>query len=403
MTGRRQNARSAALIILLSCLASLLLYLVCERLILNRCLNRIPLRIAVTGTRGKSSVARIIASILTEDGRRVLAKTTGSQAMLLLPDGRRLELRRRGTPTILEQKKAIREARRLHADCLVAEIMSIHPENHRVESQQILKPGIVAITNVRLDHTEAMGGTAENIASVLSLGIPPDSVVFVPEQALQRPFSEAADLTGSMLLTVTPGIASHLLQTAPDLARREFPENLDLAYALARHLKISDDTILSGILKAQFDIGKLRVWRARYKDRDACFYLANAFAANDPSSTLQILSKLLESLPGSTDRVTGILNLRADRLPRTLQWIAALRAGALSRFSRLYVVGDGCGMVRRQLPDVVILREGRPESLMAQITSELPEEALVFGFGNIKGLGSLLAAHWSRIGDDYGI
>ncbi len=392
-----------ALLILLVCLASFISCLAFERIYLNRCVNRIPLRIAVTGTRGKSSVARILASILTEHGKKVVAKTTGSQAMMLLPDGSRRELRRRGTPSILEQKQAIRQASRVGADCLIAEIMSIHPENHRVEAQRILMPNLVAVTNVRLDHTEAMGRSADEIASVLSLAVPPNSCVFLPEQIPQTPFAQAAEHSGCRLARIPAGSAAPILERAPHLADKEFPENLDLVYAVARHLNIDDTTILNGILKSQFDIGKLKVWRVCPKGGGGSYYLANAFAANDPESTLQILSKLLALLPAAADRVIGILNLRADRLPRTLQWIDALERGALSRLSRLYVTGDHTRMVKRRLPEVEILEGSTAESLMTGVTAGIPDGSLVFGFGNIKGAGMLLAEHWSRIGEDYGI
>ena len=115
---------------------ALLVGLVIERLRLARCHRAIPLRIAVTGTRGKTSVARLLASVLREDGRRVLAKTTGSQATLVLPDGSVEEIRRRGQPSILEQKQLLHRGVELGADVVVAEIMSIHAENHLALGQQ---------------------------------------------------------------------------------------------------------------------------------------------------------------------------------------------------------------------------------------------------------------------------
>lgn len=391
------------MLVLIVCLVSFLLFLFYERISLDRSLNRIPLRIAVTGTRGKSSVARILASILAEDGRRVLAKTTGSQAMLLLPDRSQRELRRRGIASILEQKQTVKRAARLGADCLIAEMMSIHPENHYFESQRILKPHIIAVTNVRLDHTEAMGESEEDIASVLSLDIPPKATVFVPEKAPRIPFEDAVRCSGGTLLKVTRGVAAPLHEMAPDLAKREFVDNLDLAYSVARHLNVDHRTILNGILKAQHDIGRLKVWTAYSNDRERSFYLVNAFAANDPESTFQVLSKVLELLPAASDKVIGVLNLRADRLPRTLQWAEVLRRGGLRRFRRLFVTGGHRRVIRRKLPDVEELGGNSPEGMMASITAGIPGGSLVFGFGNIKGAGQLLVGHWNKIGEDYGI
>ena len=49
-------------------------------------LKRIPIRIHVNGTRGKSTTTRLIAGGLREAGFKVLAKTTGSAARLILED-----------------------------------------------------------------------------------------------------------------------------------------------------------------------------------------------------------------------------------------------------------------------------------------------------------------------------
>ncbi len=53
----------------------------------RRALNRIPIRIHVNGTRGKSSVTRLIAAGLRAGGIRTCAKTTGTLPRMIMPDG----------------------------------------------------------------------------------------------------------------------------------------------------------------------------------------------------------------------------------------------------------------------------------------------------------------------------
>ncbi len=391
------------MLIVFLCLISFIFFLTCERIRLERRLERIPLRIAVTGSRGKTSVARILASVLTEEGKRVVAKTTGSQAVLLLPDGSQRELRRYGTPSILEQKKVVGMAARLNADCLVAEVMSIHPENHYYEAQRVLQPNIVGVTNVRLDHTDAMGESEDEIASVIGLDIAPNAIAFVPEQACLPPIEAAVHRSGGSLVRITPGSAAPFLDPAPDALRKEFGANLDLVCAIARHLKIDRETALRGILKTSHDVGRLRVWAASRDGGSGTIYLVNAFAANDPESTMEILSMVLETVPEASDKVVGVLNVRADRLSRTLQWIEILKRGASGRFCRLFVIGDHGSLVRRRVAGVEVLRGSCPDKLMSRITAGMPDGGLVFGFGNLRGAGKLLVGHWRRTGRDYGI
>jgi gamma-polyglutamate synthase len=382
----------------LLCLIAFLFFLLWERIALHRAQERIPLRIAVTGTRGKSSVVRLLASVLKEAGHSVIAKTTGSQALIVLPDGRQIELDRSVPPSILEQKQLIHKAARLHADCLVSEVMSLRPENHFVETHFLLRPNLVAITNVRRDHTDIMGKTEAQIASVLSLDIGRRSRVFLPAVEDCASFRAEALRCEAELIPVRVGSAAGILEGDPASGRSEFADNLDLVCAIASHLGLDRKDIIAGIRKAKHDIGRMKVWRHQPAGSDRTFFLVNAFAANDPESTLQVLAKVRDSLPGPSGPVVGVFNLRADRLPRTLQWISALRDGALRHFSRIYLVGDHTPAIRRRLPEARGIRSGAPEEITKIIYSEATADEVVFGFGNIKGPGMLLTEYWNRIG-----
>ena len=163
------------------CFAVLCLRLYLERRSVLRNGARIPVRVAVTGTRGKSTVTRMIAAALREAGFSVLAKTTGSRAVIIRPDGREEEIARRGRPSILEQKGILREAAGLGVRAAVVELMSIRPEYLAVESGRILRPQYLVITNVRLDHREEMGRTKPEIARSLASAIRSGMTVFLPE------------------------------------------------------------------------------------------------------------------------------------------------------------------------------------------------------------------------------
>ena len=425
------------LIILILSVVGFVSYLVIETIVLNRRLRSIPLRICVTGTRGKSSVVRMIASVLREEGKQVLAKTTGTKASYILPGGEEVVVRRRGVVSIIEQKKLVKKAFRLNVECLVAEIMSIHPENHVIEAQRLLKPHIVVLTNVRRDHTGAMcervrarspytpatwwptpkdhrsvknssqknrtfiDTIIEEIAAVYASDIAEESTLFIPGEENNDIFEKAVKHAGGKLIPVKKGLPARI---APEMKQHFFPDNISLVHAVGKHLAIDKNTIINGLRKTAYDSGEFKVWLTKSEETKKTYYTANAFAANDPESTFHIISELHKQLPVSPGNLIGLLNLRADRGDRTLQWLETLREGGSDHFKQLYLTGTHARAVGRKLKNAVVLQHKEPEKIMAAITRNIVEdEAVIFGFGNIKGAGALLVEHWKKTGVEYGL
>jgi len=73
----------------------------------RRALFKIPIRIHVNGTRGKSSVTRLVAAGLRAAGVKTCAKTTGTLARMILPDGSELPIYRPAGANIIEQKRIV--------------------------------------------------------------------------------------------------------------------------------------------------------------------------------------------------------------------------------------------------------------------------------------------------------
>ena len=387
--------------ILLITLSVFVLYLIYERVVLDRLRKSIPLVITVTGTRGKSTVVRLLASILRESGKVVLAKSTGSQAQYVLPDGTVESVARRGVVSILEQKKALKKAVMLKADCLVVEIMSIRPENHFVESQRILKPDIVLLTNIRRDHTEAMGEKEEEIARVHHLDFADGAEVYVSQEC-QRYLDPKTFQARSLRLNVVSRTQISDTTNQKSVPRRnEFPENLDLAAAVARRFGIDDAVIVGGIRNAIHDIGRLKIWTLQLGGKR--IFVVNAFAANDPDSTSKVLEKGHEILAGKAGVYTGLLNLRADRPDRTVQWIDALNSGMANEFAQLYVLGGHANVVKRKVDTTQTLALKSPDIITQIVAEGMEEGGVIFGFGNIGGAGERLVEYWQREGKEYGI
>ena len=158
--------------------------------------------IYVNGTRGKSTVSRLIAAGLAAGGYRVMCKTTGTLPLCLHPDGREEEIRRRGPANIREQLKYLHAAAEEKADILVIECMALQPEYQRVSARNMLRNDIGVITNARLDHMDVMGETRGEILDCLMEMLPEGKFVrihrsyIVPAWRIEKRTASAIKLMG---------------------------------------------------------------------------------------------------------------------------------------------------------------------------------------------------------------
>jgi poly-gamma-glutamate synthase PgsB/CapB len=397
---------SPTLLLALSvCLAVLLLYLYIEKVLLERRLGKIRLRICVTGTRGKSSVTRLIASVLREAGYKTLAKTTGSKPTLILADGMEKEIGRAGRPSILEQKKVLRAAARSQSDAAVIEMMSIKAECLRAESEKLLKPHVLIITNVRLDHLDDMGRTKPEVAKSLAAAITGRGTVVVPEGEFLPVFEEVAERTGSKIVQIPRTLRRQESVQEPRGTVLEFEENQTIALAVADYLKIDKETARRGIEKARPDFGSLKVFKVRLDDPARTWYMFSLFAANDPESTDKALFLLRRRWDPLPDKTIGLLNLRQDRGDRSLQWLGALENGFFESFERLIFIGDHARALGRRRkwserarPNISALPEKDPWKIMGRLFAGESRDAVLIGLGNMGGLGEKLVDTWARMG-----
>src|SRR6478752_4099787 len=107
-----------SLAVLALILGVLLVLGVVERLLHQRNLDSFSIRVHVNGTRGKSSVTRLIAAGLRAGGVRTCAKTTGTLPRFILPDGSEEPIYRVGPPNVSEQLAIVARARELGAHAL---------------------------------------------------------------------------------------------------------------------------------------------------------------------------------------------------------------------------------------------------------------------------------------------
>jgi poly-gamma-glutamate synthase PgsB/CapB len=335
---------------------------------------------------------------------RALEKTTGSRAVLILPDGSEREIKRRGLPTVLEQKRVVRLAARLGARVLVTEMMSVREECLSAESRLLIRPNVLVVTNVRLDHIDLMGETREEIAACLASAFPRNGIVVIPEEEVLPVFAERAAKFGTKLVLFRKNPASAAdLQAGP---AGIFAKNAGLAAEVARVLGIEDAVARRGISDARPDFGSLRAWDASDDGTGRPFGFVSAFAANDPDSTREVLAGVLADPTFSGRALFGLLSLRWDRGDRTLQWARAFEEGAFDGFTSIGLVGGQARALFHRLTRspagrngrFLVLEERSPERIFRQLAALATGPALVVGMGNIRGPGVAIVEHWERKG-----
>lgn len=357
--------------------------------------SSIPVRVHVNGTRGKSSVTRLIAGGLRAGGRRVFAKTTGTMARMILPDASEVDVYRVGSPNIIEQIRIVRRALEERADVLVVECMAVTPELQPITEERLIRSTVGVITNVRADHLDVMGPTVDDAARVLARTLPRNAVAFTTERERAPILAEEARRRGTRLLAVVPD------GVTPDELERfsyvEHAENVSLALAVCAHLGVERDASLRGMVAAAPDPGVLRRHVVRVGAKEVTF--VNAFAANDPDSTKLIWSRLgLDRRIPDTRRIV-LANCRADRLQRSEQ-IATLVARGLDA-DHVVLSGEGTAVVAFQAarqgldPSRLTDLGGRTaEQVYERILSLVGTKGVVVGIGNIVGLGQEIVLHF---------
>jgi poly-gamma-glutamate synthase PgsB/CapB len=364
---------------------------------LGRIKRALVLRIGVTGTRGKSSVTRLIAAALRGAGYRVVAKTTGSRPMLIHVDGSEELLDRAGSPSILEQKKLLFLARDEGADTVVSEIMSILPENQAVESAKILELNVCVITNVRVDHEGEQGSSKPEVARSLSSSVPDGGVLVCAAGADLPELRVVAARKGIELRVAPPSLPEALRGKMPRLAYEEFDENLATALETCLALGLDGQQALFSMADAVPDLGALRAWSWVDEGSGATVRFTNAFAANDVESSMAVLERIASQPDAaSATPLVGILNLRADRGERTRQWLRALRGGLPPGLAAMHVTGLHAKLVRRRLRAAGVRcgagSDRDPAALFRGLLESYPDGFHALGLGNMAGPGAAIVA-----------
>jgi len=352
-------------------------------------LTRVPVRIHVNGTRGKSSVTRLIAAGLRRGGRQVVAKTTGTLARVILPNQRELAVFRPLGANVREQIRVVRFAAACKAEVLVVECMALQPFLQWLSERMFVRATHGVITNARPDHLDVMGPTDEDVAKALCGMMPCGHDCFTAERERLPVLSDAARDRGTRLHAVSAADVAALSDVdMQGFAYFEHKENVALALRVCDSLGVDRELALSGMRDARPDPGALAFYTVDFFGREIVF--VNAFAANDPMSSRTIWEMCVERFPEHTK--VCVFNCRIDRADRSRQLGESVVAW--SRPDQVITVGSGTIFFGRAAAlagydtSQVINAEGLDaREVFERLVEACGAQTLLVGLGNIGGLG----------------
>jgi len=366
-----------------------IIYLIYEKYNCKRVRRNFKHVIHVNGTRGKSTVSRLIDAGLREAGFSVFTKTTGTSPRIIHTDGHESEIVRRGKANIREQIKIMREAAAEKADILVIECMAVKPELQLVCQRDILGADIGVITNARLDHQDEMGNSLDDVIKALGSTMPHNGVLFTADERAYGFYKELSYKNKTEVFLAN--------EISEDFQGIDFLENVALAYKVCEYLGVDRQIALKGMRNYKKDPGSLKIYGI--KNKNGCrIEFINALAANDPDSTERIFRTLDIEKDKRFQYKVMLVNNRIDRVSRMEQYIEFI-INMESYFHEFWIIGDLKNVMKRRLIKGGIKWDRIKMLKDIDYVDSLRKDTLIFAVGNIGGYGRNIVRYLERVGE----
>ncbi|MBT3518500.1 MAG: poly-gamma-glutamate synthase PgsB [Candidatus Marinimicrobia bacterium] len=351
-----------------------------------RSLVAIPLRIHVNGTRGKSSVTRLVAAGLREAGIRTFAKTTGTAPRVIDAEGKDRIIHRLRLPSIGEQTRLLSYFASEKPEAVVMECMAVQPQYQWIAEHQMVQSQIGVITNVRPDHLDEMGPTEDDVAYSLCNTVPDNGILITGEDQKPEILRQVAKINGTEFIQSNEADISR--DELDQFTYMEHPANVAVALDVCKKAGVDRHIALAGMHKVQPDLGALIAWNLDQGEKRIQFI--NGMAANDPVSTLQIWKFIIDRYPAEGGTCV-FFNSRDDRPFRTRQLIEL----TLEEIKPDYFIirGDKIDAIVQRLihyspgTNVQIIGLSNDHNQVIDKLLSLPHDTLIYAIGNQVGAG----------------
>ena len=293
----------------------------------RRSRNMIPLSIGGWGTRGKSGTERLKAALLSVMGHGLVSKTTGCEAMFIhaYAFGQPLEIpffRPYDKATIWEQRNLVNIAAKLRPSVFLWECMALNPDYVNVLQHQWMQDDLATITNTYPDHEDVQGPAGYDVAQTIAGFVPKRSVLITTEEQMKPFVTQQCQRNQTTMQSVgwlqSGLITDDILQRFP---YQEHPDNIALVSQMASNLGLTHEQSVKAMADDLVpDLGVLKTHPiAKVNTRRIEF--TNGMSANERFGCMGNWKRLKfdtqDPWTESTTWVTGVINNRADRVPRS--------------------------------------------------------------------------------------
>lgn len=326
-------------------------------------INKVKIRILVNGTRGKTTIVRLLTSSLQSAGIRTIGRTTGSEAQIINTDGSISAIKRNRSARIYELVRFWRLAEKEEAECAVVECMGLMKESQIAIRDKLVRPDIVVIANTFVDHVPEMGRTRESTSEVLALSIPEDAMLYVTDHYYDH-FKNVNFID---------------IDDAASPREDIHPSAIAIVGAILKYLDIDEEYLERGINSFIPDKGLLKPFECG----DRSLFIPS-FSINDLSSMDSAVKRYSQN-----SKINLIYNNRKDREFRIELFDEVLKANK-DKIDRVYVIGDYKKKVARHYSKLIQSEAIDIETLKGIM--EKSHDNIYLALGNIKGEGEELIA-----------
>jgi hypothetical protein len=325
----------------------------------ERMLDQTPLRISVSGIRGKSGLTRMVEEALRQRGLSTYAKITGTDPVSYKDGVAHAILRDPRKKSVLEE--TYWEAKKFWPfEAMVLENQAITPYTMRVFNHVYCRPHRLLITNIRHDHLADIARTLPRMAAAFARSAPPGCAIISGERdlGLRKVMRDEAQARDVRFIDASPRVN----RAVPGL------ESITILDALLR------DVNLPGIPKEQMRAHRSRLedvfrWRETSLEDVHWFHGAEI---NDVDSTMAAINHIQHKrrLP-----VTMVAYLRRDRTDRTASFIPFFeRMLNTGRARKVYLAGHGAQQVAKRMKPLPVAVVEDDVSAVAALAKRLARE-----------------------------